>query len=158
MKKKYFLFLMFDHEINDSLSKNIYEKLDGLKMSILDVHKIQTNLILIIESETSNVSKIEEIKEIKEIINYYTFPLNTLTSSFMPESFKKYVETSFLTSFLHNTILGSLEPKEFFVIKLDYTPKKEYNLEELLDKININGIDSLSEDEISYLKQYSSEI
>jgi hypothetical protein len=162
MKKKYFLFLLgnFDDIQTVELLK---EKIVSLKFKIIDEDYMSSAIVFIIETDISNkplnhLEDIEKIKEISEVVNYYLFPTSSLISSFMPDTFKGLVQTSFIQKFFETMDMG-FDVNQIMYIKIDNTEKtNKYNLESLLDKINESGIDSLTDDELNFLKKSSSEI
>lgn len=100
------------------------------------------NLIIIFESDVEK-NKLEEV--LKDILNldtiyyYFIFDKQHIFMLYLPEKMQEYI-------FKPNHLLGQMFSEQEKDSKLD--------LNDILDKINKNGIDSLTKDEKKYLDNF----
>lgn len=102
------------------------------------------NIIVIFDSEMEAKNLSTELLTfmINDTIKYYLlYPLDTLVTAHLPEKLKDFI----------------FKPKELGVnIKVEYIKptKKSYDLDEVLEKIERDGLDSLTDDEKNFLDNF----
>jgi hypothetical protein len=102
------------------------------------------NIIVIFDSEMEPKNLSTELLTfmINDTIKYYLlYPLDTLITAHLPEKLKDFI----------------FKPQEFNVnIKVEYIKpnKKNYDLDEVLEKIEKSGVDSLTDDEKNFLDNF----
>ena len=102
------------------------------------------NIIVIFDSEMEPKNLSTELLTfmINDTIKYYLlYPLDTLITAHLPEKLKDFI----------------FKPQEFNVnIKVEYIKpnKKIYDLDDVLEKIEKSGVDSLTDDEKNFLDNF----
>jgi len=80
---------------------------------------------------------------INDTIKYYLlYPLDKIITAHLPEKLKDFI----------------FKPKELDMnLKVEYIPRKpkDFDLDDVLEKINMGGLDSLTEDEKNFLDDFS---
>ena len=104
------------------------------------------NIIVIFESELEQKELSEEIYSLskKESVKFYfMFERETIITAHLPHEVKEF-------------IYKPMPPEEVSAMKLDYIkpPKKELNLDDVLEKIENQGIDSLTEEEKNFIDNF----
>ena len=85
--------------------------------------------------ENLNKDLVDDIKELDEIIKVYLQNINALG---------QYLKDKYNDNYVFDQLKGvqGIEPQD----------KKEYNIDDLLDKLSLDGWNALTKDEIDYLK------
>ena len=108
--------------------------------SISDIRYVIQNLQNIIVIFTSKENKktlndeIEKVLKIEQVSHYFMFKINNVELFSLPETLNDII----------------FKPQKFF----NYELNKNFDLDEILDKISKNGLDSISEEEKKFLDSF----
>ena len=144
--KTYTLFIygtFEDHEEVEYFCMEVMSNSPAVK-TLRYVIENNNNIIVIFDSEMEAKNLSTELLTfmINDTIKYYLlYPLDTLVTAHLPEKLKDFI----------------FKPKELGVnIKVEYIKptKKSYDLDEVLEKIERDGLDSLTDDEKNFLDNF----
>jgi hypothetical protein len=144
--KTYTLFIygtFEDHEEVEYFCMEVMSNSTAVK-TLRYVIENNNNIIVIFDSEMEPKNLSTELLTfmINDTIKYYLlYPLDTLITAHLPEKLKDFI----------------FKPQEFNVnIKVEYIKpnKKNYDLDEVLEKIEKSGVDSLTDDEKNFLDNF----
>jgi hypothetical protein len=144
--KTYTLFIygtFEDHEEVEYFCMEVMSNSPAVK-TLRYVIENNNNIIVIFDSEMEPKNLSTELLTfmINDTIKYYLlYPLDTLITAHLPEKLKDFI----------------FKPQEFNVnIKVEYIKpnKKNYDLDEVLEKIEKSGVDSLTDDEKNFLDNF----
>jgi hypothetical protein len=144
--KTYTLFIygtFEDHEEVEYFCMEVMSNSPAVK-TLRYVIENNNNIIVIFDSEMEPKNLSTELLTfmINDTIKYYLlYPLDTLITAHLPEKLKDFI----------------FKPQEFNVnIKVEYIKpnKKIYDLDEVLEKIEKSGVDSLTDDEKNFLDNF----
>jgi hypothetical protein len=144
--KTYTLFIygtFEDHEEVEYFCMEVMSNSPAVK-TLRYVIENNNNIIVIFDSEMEPKNLSTELLTfmINDTIKYYLlYPLDTLITAHLPEKLKDFI----------------FKPQEFNVnIKVEYIKpnKKIYDLDDVLEKIEKSGVDSLTDDEKNFLDNF----
>lgn len=146
--KTYILFVngtFEDHEEIEYLCMDVISESPAVKKLryVIENDDIK-NIIVIFDSDYDNVKLSKELLSVmmNDTVNYYfLFPLYNLVTAHLPVNLK---------DFIFKPLLSNDKPIE----EVKTTPNT-YDLDEVLEKINTNGFDSLTDEEKKFLENFS---
>jgi hypothetical protein len=141
----YILFVFADFEDHEDLEFFYTEHFSDIsEMGVKYIIESNVgNCILIFESDNTELElhkKLSEILSIDEIRFYFLFNRSNLVSARLPETLKDFIFKPIQKDDERLEIVPKIEPK--------------FDLDEILDKIEKTGIDSLTKEEKKYLDSF----
>jgi hypothetical protein len=142
--KSYTLFIygtFEDHEEVEFFCMKVLAELDAVK-TLRYVIESNNSIIVIFDSNHDGISLSTELLSVmvNDTIKFYLlYPLDTLITAHLPQKLKDFI----------------FKPKEGEMnIKIEYIKPKNFDLDEVLEKIEKSGIESLTEDEKNFLDNF----
>lgn len=144
----YILFIFGTFEDHDDIAFFCTEVL-GTSTAINSLKYVienSNNVIVIFESEMEQKELSEEIYSLSKndsVKFYFMFERETIVTAHLPHEVKDF-------------IFKPMAPEEVPVMKIDFIkpPQIEYNLDEIIEKIENTGLESLSEEEKNFLDNF----
>lgn len=144
--KTYCLFIygtFDDHEDVEYFCNEVLSELKTVK-KIRYAIESSKNVIVVFESDSEHSEISMDVLDImisEDVKFYFIYPLNTMISAHIPEELK---------DFIFNPDTENLSLR----IEYDKKPKKFFNLDDVLDKIEKEGLKSLTEEEKKFLDNF----
>lgn len=145
--KTYILFLFGKFEDHEDIEYFCLEILGGCRSisSLKYVIDNLNNVIVIFDSEAKNEQLVKDIDELlnnENILFYFMFEKQSLISSYIPETMANLI-------FKPSNDVLKIELK-----MMKNVERKETNLDDILDKIDKTGIESLTAEEKKFLDNF----
>lgn len=142
--KSYTLFIygtFEDHDEVEFFCMKVLAELDAVK-TLRYVIESNNSIIVIFDSDYDGINLSTELLSVmvNDTIKFYLlYPLDTLITAHLPQKLKDFI----------------FKPKEGEMnIKIEYIKPKNFDLDEVLEKIEKSGIESLTDDEKNFLDNF----